>query len=237
MKKRQFSVRNIEAAIKRNRAGGREFFRGATVSEVRGEKMEIGSVKTFVMSEEIRDRHGTLIVLQGGNIDQYNLNPVFLWMHESARDWYDTQPYDDTCVIGKGKAYFGEDGKLRNDVVFEDRSYNERAWRLENKIQFGSLRAVSIGFIPLKGHWGVEDDGEDTGTYYITEWILLELSLVVIPSNYKALLEEKEHDGRQKDDDDQEGDDDQADDNKSGRLKSKNIGATAVARARLSLHN
>ena len=144
----------------------------------------------FTMSEEVRDRHGDIVVLKGGRLDNYNASPVILSMHKSSQRYGDANDYDWDNVIGYGRAYL-EDDKLRNDVVFEPKDLNEKADKIRRKIDFGSVRAGSIGFMPIKGHWGVEDDGEDTGTYYITEWELWEFSVVVIGSNPKALVDPK----------------------------------------------
>lgn len=144
--------------------------------------------KTFCMSAEVRDRHGDMVVLKGGDLSHYNANPGVYSMHETFKDYFEAQPYDWDNLLGYGHAYL-KNGKLYNDITFEPADLNPKADKIYRKIEFGSVRACSIGFIPYKGHWGVESDGEDTGTYYITDWQLMELSIVTIGANPLALLE------------------------------------------------
>ena len=58
------------------------------------------------------------------------------------------------------------------------------------KVLFGSINAVSVGFIPVgKGAWGKGDEapGEPNETYYYAGQELLEISVVNIPANGNAL--------------------------------------------------
>ena len=91
-------------------------------------------------------------------------------------------------VIGKGRAYV-EDKKLLVDITFEPKEINELAEKVYQKILFGSLNAVSVGFLPIgKGAWGKDDEapGEARETYYYAGQELLEISVVNIPSNSNA---------------------------------------------------
>lgn len=140
----------------------------------------------FTMSDEILDRHGTVVKLDGGDIEEYNRNPVVILMHQTS-SWSD---YDIDNVIGKGHAFY-EDGLLKNKITFEPREINPKAGKVVDKINFGSLRAGSIGFIPHDGSYGKEERGESKDVYYIRKWTLIEYSVVTVPSNPNALVEKK----------------------------------------------
>jgi len=215
---RKALIKSIEDNAKSHYVGGINF----EIKQAKeGEEKEQGS-RTFVMSKEVRDRHGDIVILKGGHLDNYNASPVVLSMHESSRSYRDTQPYDWDQVLGKGFAYL-KDGVLYNDILFEPEDINPLAAKVVKKIDFGSVRAGSIGFMPLKGHWGQQEDGEDTGTYYITEWELWEFSIVVIGSNPQALIESsKKATSEQLNDEDLQ------------EKKNTNKGATAVRLAHIN---
>ena len=90
-------------------------------------------------------------------------------------------------IIGKGVAWM-EEGKLLVRITFEPADLNEKADKIFRKIQFGSLNAVSVGFMPnAAGHWGDRKAGEDPDVYYYNGQELLEVSVVNIPSNANAV--------------------------------------------------
>lgn len=142
---------------------------------------------TMVMSSEIEDRDGVIVKLNGGNIDNYAKNPVILWMHQSSKGFFDSD-YDPDNVIGYGEPYM-EDGKLKVKIHFEPADINPKADKIRKKMEFGSLRAGSIGFIPKSGGYGKKDMNEDEETFYIRSWELAEFSIVTIPANPDALIE------------------------------------------------
>lgn len=141
----------------------------------------------FTMSDEIMDRHGTIVKLDGLDIEEYNRNPVVLLQHQSSGSLF--ADYDIDNVIGKGYAYRDKDGLLKNKITFEPKELNEKADKVLRKIEFGSVRASSIGFIANEGSWGNEQRGEDPDIYYIRKGTLLEHSIVVVPSNPNALVD------------------------------------------------
>ena len=67
---------------------------------------------------------------------------------------------------------------------------NELADKVYKKLQFGTLKAVSVGFRPVgKGAWGKGEEaiGGSRETYYYAGQELLEVSVVNIPANPNAL--------------------------------------------------
>lgn len=186
----RFKISDIEAAIAKNKTGARESVFADISCKIVGGRKEVGDTWTFVMSDETRDRDGEVMKMSGARINSYNDNPLVLWMHQARKYPWQESDYDPDNVIGKGAAYMS-DGKLMNDIQFEPREINERAWKVESKLAFGSINAGSIGFIPHDGHWGDVEKGEDSGTYYITDWELTEYSIVTIPANPNARVQKE----------------------------------------------
>lgn len=161
-------------------------FRTATQHEVR--KDEQGSRKiTFVASDGTRDSAGTVLNVDGWKLDRFNSNGIIGYQHKVYGGWDDTDSPDN--VIGKGYAYV-KDGQLLVDVEFEPAEINELAEKIYQKLLFGSLKAVSVGFMPVgKGQWGKDEESLDgkNPTYYYAGQELLEVSVVNIPANPNAL--------------------------------------------------
>lgn len=161
-------------------------FRTATQHEVR--KDEQGSRKiTFVASDGTRDSAGTVLNVDGWKLDRFNNNGIIGYQHKVYGGWDDTDNPDN--VIGKGYAYV-KDGQLLVDVEFEPAEINELAEKIYQKLLFGSLKAVSVGFMPVgKGQWGKDEESLDgkNPTYYYAGQELLEVSVVNIPANPNAL--------------------------------------------------
>ena len=142
---------------------------------------------TFVASDGARDSHGTVLNQEGWDLSRFNSNGVIGYQHKVYGGYEDTDNPDN--VIGKGRAYL-EDGRLMVDVEFEPADINELAEKVYRKVQFGSLKAVSVGFLPVgKGKWGEGEEAldGDSPTYYYAGQELLEVSIVNIPSNPNAL--------------------------------------------------
>jgi len=144
------------------------------------------NIYEFVVSDTSPDRHGTAIKdIAGVRFENFNKNGVVSYQHElHAR--YNQKP-DPDFVIGKGSLYGDKEGRLIGRVEFEPKELNKLADKIRRKVDFGSLKATSIGFIPIRGHWGVIEDDEDSGTYYFDEIEIIEFSIVNIPSNPNAL--------------------------------------------------
>jgi HK97 family phage prohead protease len=156
----------------------------AFVPEIRKKDTDTRTV-TFVASDGSRDSAHTVLNQAGWDLKRFNSNPVIGYNHEVYGAW-DTKDVD--FVIGKGRAYV-EDNTLLVDITFEPKEINELAEKVYQKILFGSLNAVSVGFLPIgKGAWGKgeEGPGEERETYYYAGQELLEISVVNIPANANA---------------------------------------------------
>ena len=161
-------------------------FRQIIAPEVRAEEGE-GRRVTFVASDGTRDSAGTVLNQKGWKLDRFNKNGIIGYQHKVYGGWDDTDNPDN--VIGKGHAYVKDD-KLMVDIDFEPAEINPLAEKIYQKILFGSLRAVSVGFIPVgEGHWGkdAESISGKNPTYYYAGQELIEVSVVNIPANPNAL--------------------------------------------------
>lgn len=137
---------------------------------------------TFVASDDSVDSAGTVLNQDNWDLRRFNANGIIGYQHKVYGGWDDTDNPDN--VIGKGVAYV-EDKKLMVDITFEPADINPLAEKIYQKIMFGSLRAVSVGFLPVgRGKFG---EGADAETYYFAGQELLEVSVVNIPANPNAL--------------------------------------------------
>jgi hypothetical protein len=142
----------------------------------------------FVISDETRDRHGTVVPIDAWKLKNFNGNGIVGYQHDVYGDSFLTKA-DPDDVIGIGEA-FVEDGKLIGRVTFEPKEINEKAEKIFQKVLHGTLKATSVGFIETKkGKYGEKDEARDgeNPTYYFGEVELLEFSVVNIPSNPAAL--------------------------------------------------
>ena len=168
-------------------------FRCVECPEIR--KAEEGRKLTFVASDGTRDSAGTVLNVDRWYLQRFNKNSIIGYQHNVYGG--DLTPENPDYVIGKGHAYI-DDKKLMVDVEFEPAEINPLAEKIYQKLLFGSLKAVSVGFVPVgKGAWG---EGEEAlsgsnPTYYYAGQELLEVSVVNIPANPNALrkgLEEQD---------------------------------------------
>lgn len=155
------------------------------VREIKKNAEETRTVE-FVISDETRDRHGSVLNIDGWNLDNYKKNPIVGYQHEIYGGWFkDSNP---DSIIGTGNVFI-EKKELIGEVKFEPEKINPLAEKIFQKVLIGTLRATSVGFIPVgKGNYGKDSEGpgEANETYYYSGQELLEFSIVNIPSNPKA---------------------------------------------------
>ncbi len=143
---------------------------------------------SFVASTPDRDRYGTVLNQDNWELENYRENPIVLYHHQSTGD-----NYDPDVVIGKS-SYVGievVDGRrcLVATIEFEPAEINPLAEKVYLKTKFGSLSAVSVGFLPVgKGSFGKGDEAREGSnpTFYFEGQELLEISVVPIPANPNA---------------------------------------------------
>ncbi len=172
------------------------------VGEFRGIPEDVEKTRTveFILSTESKDRHGTVLSIDGWDLKKYNRNPIVGYQHDVYGDNFFKSP-DPDSVIGIGKVWI-DDKKLIGSVTFEPPEVNALAEKIFRKVLFGSLRAVSVGFLPTEKGKYMNGDGPDGGTYYYGKRELLEFSIVNIPSNADAVKRNLE-DTKPEDEDEQ----------------------------------
>jgi hypothetical protein len=142
----------------------------------------------FIISSDRKDRHQTILDINGWVLDSYNKNPIVGYQHDVYGDSVLQSPNPDS-VIGTARVW-KEGNLLIGAVTFEPGDINPLAEKVYQKVLHGSLRAASVGFLPLEpGHYGQGDESK-TGrnpVYYYGKRELLEFSIVNIPSNSDAV--------------------------------------------------
>jgi phage head maturation protease len=131
----------------------------------------------------VKDRAGDVVIPAGARYDNYMKNPVIPYAHD-----YKALP------VAKALDVRLEGAALVMRFQFPPAGTYEFADTVRRLWAGGFLNAVSIGFIPLtwvdnQGQSG-KRDGE-TGAWFmggtVTEWELLEVSIVPVPANQEAL--------------------------------------------------
>lgn len=132
------------------------------------EKAE-NDIYTFVMSQEIVDRDGELVVLDGLDINEFLKNPQLFYNHESRN-----------YPIGLVKSIRRDGDKLIGDVWLNQ--ITEESKIVKQLIDAGNLKTGSIGFSVSEANYDSHND-----IYYLTKSILYEFSICNIPSNTSAV--------------------------------------------------
>lgn len=142
---------------------------------------EAGTIR-FVMSAEVEDRDRDIVIQAGLNTGEFEKNPVAPWAHRSSEppvgQWSDIQK----LLTGRPK---------RTEGLLTLTKGEPQADRLAVHLEAGSIRACSIGFMPLEiERRDVPEDKRDSFYYpgYIIHAAdLYECSPCTIPANPAAL--------------------------------------------------
>lgn len=178
-------------------------YRSGQVREVDEDSRKV----QFIISDESKDRHGTVLNMDGWNLEHFNRNGIVGYQHDVYGGGMCKGP-DPDQVIGKGRAWL-EDGMRANgqagrllmgEVEFEPKEINPLAEKIYRKVLNGTFKATSVGFRSIGGGRMVNDEtGEEEKlkkppfnvpkghTFYYEGQELLEFSIVNIPSNPNAL--------------------------------------------------
>lgn len=133
---------------------------------------------TVVASDETVDRYGDVIEAAGWQLDAYRSNNVVLVDHS----------YRVEDIVGRGFPYI-EGSALKMRIELDPPAKNRKAAIVANLLETGSLQAVSVGFRPLEYDAIVDERGRPTGGVRFTKSELMEVSLVAVPANPAALIE------------------------------------------------
>lgn len=131
----------------------------------------------ILASDASEDRYGDIIDAKGWILDQYEKNPVVLIDHRYTVD----------SIVGTAQVA-ATDAGLRASISLDDPAINYTAASVSRKLQSGSLRAVSVGFLPREYEWIRDAKGNPTGGIKFTKSELLEISFVPVPANPNAVL-------------------------------------------------
>jgi HK97 family phage prohead protease/HK97 family phage major capsid protein len=129
-----------------------------------------GEPLEYVMSDASTDRYGDIVDPKGWDLANFRKNPVALFGHDSK------------FVIGKWTKVRVEGDELRGKLELLPPGTSERLDEIRAAVDAGVLRAVSVGFRPLKSEPTPDGKG-----YRFTKSELMECSLVSIPANPNAL--------------------------------------------------
>src|SRR5213595_1415003 len=97
-----------------------------------------GSELSFVLSDETKDRVGDVISADGWSLKNFQKNPIALFNH------------DGDFPIGFWRNVRVEDKQLVGDLNLADEGTSDRIDEIRRLVQQNILRAVSVGFLPVK---------------------------------------------------------------------------------------
>lgn len=141
------------------------------------------SAVEFVMSDNSIDRMGDVIEPSGWDLKNFLANPIALWQHRADQViglWRDVRVVKNRLLGRLDMAARHADTPVVNAV---------RALVEQN-----ILRAVSVGFRPMKMEPLDDDADEFWGPFHFLQQELLECSLVAVPANANALATAKSMD-------------------------------------------
>ena len=125
------------------------------------------------ISNESLNSYGTRVLTAGMNVEQYNRNPVLLYMHERGQ------------VIGYVKDLKVEGDEVTGELMFDEAT--ELSRRCKKQWEFGSLKMVSAGIDILELSEAPEHLVQGQTSPTISKSKLFEVSLVDIGANDDAI--------------------------------------------------
>lgn len=130
-----------------------------------------GAGLDYIMSDATSDHYGDTILSAGWDVAWFNRNPIALFNHNAD------------APIGTWKNLRVDGKALRGTLQLANAGTSARIDELRSLVEQGILRAVSVGFKPLKAE-PIETGKK--GVRYLQQQ-LLECSLVSVPANPNAL--------------------------------------------------
>lgn len=144
----------------------------------------------YVISTETKDRHGTVVLSDGWELDNFNRNPIVDFNHRSLSDWFLMADHEEhRNVIGSSSAPIVKNKELLADATFAKAEVNPKAEEIFQMVLNGFLRASSVVFVPTQpGRWGEGSEaiGKENETYYFQRQELYSWGPVIYPSNTGA---------------------------------------------------
>ena len=138
----------------------------------------MSKTKRVRISNESLNSYGTRVLTAGMNVEQYNRNPVLLYMHERGQ------------VIGYVKDLKVEGDEVTGELMFDEAS--ELSQRCKKQWEFGSLKMVSAGIDILELSEDPKHLVQGQTSPTISKSKLFEVSLVDIGANDDAIVLQKD---------------------------------------------
>lgn len=131
-------------------------------------------MKRVRITNERINSYGFRILTDGVDTEQYERNPVILYMHQRGR------------VIGYMKDIHKEKGEITAEPVFDCATDLSR--QCKKQFEFGSLRMVSAGLDPIETSDDPKNLAEGQTRATVTKSKLIEVSIVDIGANDDATV-------------------------------------------------
>jgi HK97 family phage prohead protease len=131
-----------------------------------------GGRYTFIISSSSVDREKDVVDVHGIDLDNFKINPVVLWAHNSSLP----------PIARAANIRIAED-KLLADVIFPELGTSKLADEVRGLVEQGFVGAASIGFQPIEMSFNDAKGGFD---FHKIE--LHEFSLVPVPANSEATI-------------------------------------------------
>lgn len=140
--------------------------------------------REFIVSTPRLDGHRSIIPIDSWDYTDFNKAGAFYYQHQTGAGVFTDANPDN--ALGPAEVY-KEENRLIGIGKFEPEEINPLAHKILQKVDYGTLRTTSVGFISGGEHWGNERQGEDPTVLYFEKSILKEWSIVHIPSNPDAM--------------------------------------------------
>ncbi|KPJ59097.1 MAG: hypothetical protein AMJ46_12585 [Latescibacteria bacterium DG_63] len=130
---------------------------------------------TWVISTAAVDRDNDTIDPNGWQLNDFIKGGSVLWAHDRKAP-----------PVAKPLATWVEDGQLKSRAQFTDQDENPFGYMTFKLAKGGYVRSSSVGFLPIQWRYN-----QERGEYAVDflKQILLEWSVLAVPSNPEALLE------------------------------------------------
>ncbi|QFQ13075.1 peptidase [Pseudoprevotella muciniphila] len=138
----------------------------------------MSKTKRVRISNERLNSYGTRVLTTGMDVEQYNRNPVLLYMHERGQ------------VIGYVKDLKVEGDEVTGELMFDEAT--ELSQRCKKQWEFGSLKMVSVGIDILELSEDPKHLVQGQTSPTISKSKLFEVSLVDIGANDDAIVLQKD---------------------------------------------
>ena len=138
----------------------------------------MSKTKRVRISNERLNSYGTRVLTSGMDVEQYNRNPVLLYMHERGQ------------VIGYVKDLKVEGDEVTGELMFDEAT--ELSQRCKKQWEFGSLKMVSVGLDILELSEDPKHLVQGQTCPTISKSKLFEVSVVDIGANDDAIVLRKD---------------------------------------------